>query len=93
MDVKARGNRLTQRFDSEETILDAVQALHRDGVALSELENYLVRIGPTDLDLLADVLARLRQTMAANDQTAATAPAETVPKVSSSRSGRFAPSS
>ncbi|OXT02287.1 hypothetical protein B7H23_05105 [Notoacmeibacter marinus] len=91
MDDRTRGSRLTQRFDSEDTILDALETLHREGVAISELENCLVRIGPTDLDLLSDVLARLRQTMAANDQDAMQSPAQaTMP--SSTRTGRFAPS-
>ncbi|RLQ89116.1 hypothetical protein [Notoacmeibacter ruber] len=92
MDVQTQLRLSARRFDSEETILDALRELCEAGVDPDEMENQLVRLGPTDLDILSTVLSDLREVMAANDHKAPVSAAESTPS-GQKRYGRFAASS
>ena len=67
MGILTQAGAVRLRFDNEETILGALEDLQQQGVDIFEAESRLVRIAPTDLDLLADILGQLRRKMAAND--------------------------
>ena len=48
------------RFDDELAIMRALVELKRRGVALAEMEMEIARMGPVDLDLLVEVMERVR---------------------------------